>query len=134
MWGRNQRLGPEIRGPLVGSFSPLPNRLFVVWLFGWDLLQSDDYLDDADSGLQASVYLILPQDENVHPHFISSLQDHSMLLPGALLFLLDKQTFPLGQNCNHSHCGKFGKGKKVKVVNRSRGWVQCLVQPQLTCQ
>lgn len=27
---------------------------------------------------------------------------------------LEEQTFPLGQNCNHSHCGKFGKGKKVK--------------------
>ena len=60
-------------------------RAVCVWLFGWDLLQSDDYLDDADSGLQASVYLILPQDENVHPHFISSLQDHSMLLPGVFI-------------------------------------------------
>ena len=47
---------------------------------------------------------------------------------------LEKQTFPLGQNCNHSHCGKFGKGKKVKEVNISHGRVQHLWQPQLTCQ
>ena len=51
-----------------------------VWLFGWDLLRSDEYLDDADFGLQASVFRLLPQDENVHAHFTSSLQDHNMLL------------------------------------------------------
>lgn len=66
-----------------------------VWLFSWDLLRSDDYLDNADSGLQALVFLILPQDENVRPHFISSLQDHSMLLPAVFISsLLGKTNLP----------------------------------------